>query len=498
MILSLYQRITIALVLLFIAIACTFAWWSAKLEVSSRHEAEQRLHLQLAEHLGNDNPLLKEGVYDYRELKNLFHSLMILGPSFEFYFIAPSGSILSYSAEPGKVKREQVSITPLVDFIAHKKPLPIYGDDPRNQCTGGSCAQKIFSAAPIYNGDNLQGYLYIIIGGEKYDSIFADVLSEQHLSQSLFFLFSVMVFFFLVLMALLRFLTHPLKKLTENIRAFKQAGFEKNKVILQQWPAAKHNEIHELGSAFNEMAEQINYQFVQLQANDKKRREMLTDLSHDLRTPLAALQGYLETIQIKGTQLSREQHQRFIDIAFKNANQLKKLVDQIFELAHLDGGQVTLDLETFPLAELLHDIAAKFQHRLQEKGLTLNISPEQCEFLVYTDIGKLERVLSNLIDNAIRHTATGGKITIQVDEKTNNQLNLSVIDNGTGINENELAYIFDARYRASNAICDSKEHGGLGLAITQKLLRLLHSEISVESQIGKGTSFNFCLTKIRS
>lgn len=490
---SLYQRITLVLVLFFIATVYGFSWWSEKLEVTARHEAEQRLHLNLAEHLGHDNPLLKEGVYDQKALKNLFHSLMILGPSFEFYFVAPSGNIISYSAKPGKVKRQHVNVAPLVDFINAKKALPIYGDDPRNKRQ-----QKIFSAAPIYNGDNLQGYLYVIIGGEIYDSIFSDVKSAQHLSQSMVFLVGVATFFFLVLLALLRFLTQPLKKLTANIRAFKQAGFEKNKVSLQSWPAAKHNEVHELGQAFNEMAEQINYQFVQLQANDQTRREMLTDLSHDLRTPLAALQGYLETIQLKGRSLTEEQHERFIDIAFKNANQLKKLVDQIFELAHLDGGQVTINLESFPLAELLHDIAAKFQHQSQAKKIGLNITPERCDFMVYTDIEKLERILSNLIDNAIRHTDTGGNITIKVSETENNEVKLAVIDDGTGIHENELPYIFDARYRASNAICDNKEHGGLGLAITQKLLLLLKSDIEVESEIGKGTAFNFSLNKIES
>jgi len=487
---TLYQRMTLALVLLFIAITCLVSWWSETLEKNSHHEAEQRLHLELAEHLGHDNPLLKEGVYDQSALKNLFHSLMILGPSFEFYFISPSGQLVSYSAEKSAIKRQHVNVAPLVDFINRKKSLPIYGDDPRD-----SNQQKIFSAAPIYNGENLQGYLYVIIGGQAYDSAFADVESDLLRAQSLIFILGVVVAFFLVSIILLRILTNPLKRLTNNIRAFKKAGFEKNKVDLQQWPAAKHNEIHELGDAFNEMAEQINYQFVQLQSIDKTRREMLTDLSHDLRTPLAALQGYLETIQLRGDSLDKEQHQRFIEIAFKNANQLKKLVDQIFELAHLDGGQVTLQLETFPLPELLHDIVAKFQYRLQDKQLKLSIAPEQCDYMVYTDIGKLERVLSNLIDNAIRHSHQGGSISIEVNEEENKKLHIAVSDNGTGIHEHELAYIFDARYRASNAIFDKKEHGGLGLAITQKLLRLLHSEISVESQIGKGTSFHFHLNR---
>jgi signal transduction histidine kinase len=164
-------------------------------------------------------------------------------------------------------------------------------------------------------------------------------------------------------------------------------------------------------------------------------------------------------------------------------------------LAHLDGGQVTLNLETFPLAELLHDIAAKFQHQIQDKNIKLLIQPEQCDFMVYTDIGKLERVLSNLIDNAIRHTDIEGNIRVEVLEKENNKLSLAVIDDGTGIHEKELPYIFDARYRASNAISDNKEHGGLGLAITQKLLVLLQSDIDVDSHIGKGTSFHFNLSK---
>jgi signal transduction histidine kinase len=292
---------------------------------------------------------------------------------------------------------------------------------------------------------------------------------------------------------LLRFLTDPLKLLTSNIRAFKEADFDKSKVQLAHWPNAKHNEIHELGAVFNEMAEQINCQFMQLQKNDQTRRDMLTDLSHDLRTPLASLQGYLETIKLKGNTLSDEQHRQFISIAFKNANQLKKLVDQIFELAHIEGGQVTINLEYFPIDELLHDIAAKFQHRITEKSILLRVVPEQCDFMVCTDIEKLERVLSNLIDNAIRHTEIGGEITLQVSEKENSQINLAVIDNGTGIHEKELTYIFDARYRASNAICDNKEHGGLGLAITQKLLLLLQSDIHVKSKIGEGTVFNFSL-----
>ena len=487
---SLYQRLALSLLVLFIAVAGIFFWWSQNLEQMSRSEAEQRLHISLAEHLANDNPLLKEGVYDQDALKNLFHSLMILGPSFEFYFVDPTGKIITYSAEPGRVKRKNIDLVPLLRLIEQKQALPIYGDDPRNLQ-----GHKIFSASPIYNNENLQGYLYIIIGSQIYDSIFSNIKLNQQLAQSIAMVIGAVVFFFIVLLGLLRFLTMPLKALTADIRAFRQAGFEKSKVSLRDWPSS-NNELHELGQTFNDMAEQINYQLVQLQNNDRQRRELLAHLSHDLRTPLASLQGYLETIELKGKTLSEEQLQKFVGIAFKNANQLKRLVDQIFELAHLEGGQVTVNLETFPLGELLYDIAAKFAFKVQEKNITMAIEPQDCEFMVYSDIGKLERVLSNLIENAIRHTAKGGKIVLRASEGAGQKLKLEVVDNGTGISAKELPYVFDARYRASNAVDDKKQHGGLGLAISQKLLVLLKSDINVKSELGEGTTFGFNLSRV--
>ena len=488
---SLYQRLALSLLVLFFAIGGVFLWWTHHLDQLSRNEAEQRLHIQLAEHLANDNPLLKQGVYDYDALKNLFHTLMILGPSFEFYFVDPAGKILTYSADPGRVKRDKIDLAPLHALIEQKQALPIYGDDPRHLER-----QKIFSASPVYNQDNLQGYLYIIIGGEIYDSIFSASRSKEQLATALGGAFGAVVFFFVVLLGLLRFLTLPLKQLGNDIRAFRQAGFEKAKVDLRRWPSARHNEIHELGETFNDMAEQINYQLMQLQNNDKQRRELLAHLSHDLRTPLAALQGYLETIDLKGKDLDDEKRQRFVGIAYRNANQLRRLVDQIFELAHLEGGQVTVSLETFPLSELLYDIMAKFALKVRDKKLSMIIEPPQSDYLVYSDIGKLERVLSNLIENAIRHTDEGGQITIAVAAGDGQKLNLQVTDTGTGIAAKDLPYIFDARYRAANAVEDNKQHGGLGLAICQKLMALLQSEISVKSELGEGTTFGLSLSQV--
>jgi signal transduction histidine kinase len=466
-------------------------YWSNSLAEQSKFRAEQQLHLKLAEHLAHDNPLLQDGVYDKKALENLFHSLMILGPSFEFYFLDPAGNIMTYSADADKIKRQSVELSPLVALIANPDAAPIFGDDPRNVDK-----QKIFSAAPIYRGDSLQGYLYVIIGGEIYDSIFNQVKNDEDLQQYSVVLIGALVLLLLILLALFRYFTSPIKQLVSEMEAIKAVKFDQSKVNLSQWQHSKNNEVHRLGASFKDMVSQINLQFSQLTENDRIRRELLTHLSHDLRTPLATMQGYLETMVIKGDRLSSQEQTQYLATAQRNGMQLKRLIDQIFELAHLEDGQVTVNLETFTIGELLHDIIAKFALKAKARHINLTLQPQQCQYIVYSDIAKLERIITNLLENALRHTSEGGEVAIRVSQLTD-KVKIAVTDNGSGISKEDIAYIFDARYRASNAIEDSTPHAGLGLAISQKLSRILNSELFVDSQLGLGSNFSLSLPLVR-
>ncbi|WP_440876115.1 sensor histidine kinase [Thalassotalea sp. PLHSN55] len=483
---SLYQRLAISLSLVFILLVGFFYFWFQQVEQRTRFESEQNLHLSLAANLARDNPLLAQGIYDHSALENLFHTLMVLGPAFEFYFVDPTGLLLTYSASPSQVKRDKINLIPLLQLTRNQAPLPIYGDDPRHLTR-----QKIFSAAPVFNGSDLQGYLYVIVAGEKYDSAFNRIQSNNHTIVSLVFIGGSVFFLFVIMLGLFRYFTAPLRKLSKDMNAFKNAGFDKSLVNLETWQSQSHNEVHQLGSIFSQMVEQINGQLERLKQSDSHRRQLLADISHDLRTPLASLQGYLETIAIKGEALPSEQRDNYLSIAHKNACQLKVLIDQIFELAHLEDGQVSLNLEVFNLAELLYDIVAKFSLAAEKKQISLTIEPKFPIIQAHSDIGKIERVLSNLIENALRHTPKGGAITLKVSNCDQKHCQLSVQDTGTGIKHEELAYIFDARYRASNATHSQGQHTGLGLAITKKLLTLLHTDIRVKSELGKGSEFAF-------
>ena len=488
--LSLYQRLSLSLLAVFIAIFLVFYYWAQQLELQARYESEQHLHLKLAENLARDNPLLKQGVYDYDALKNLFNTLMVLGPAFEFYMLDPDGNILTHSIKPELIKREKVDVKPLLAIIEGQEALPIYGDDPKN-----ASRQKVFSAAPVYNKDRLQGYLYVIVAGEHYESAYNRPQLSHQAKLSLMLLVAAIVFLFAVMLGLFAYFTKPLRLLNKDMRKLKEAGFDTSKVELTRWQKNSYNEVHLLGDVFQQMAIQIHLQLKQLKEADVNRRELLADISHDLRTPLAALQGYIETLSLGADKLSPKEQQACIETSLKNAKQLKQLIDQIFELAHLEGGQVSLNLENFNLAELLYDVIAKFSLTAKQKHVNIAIDPASSGVVIYSDIAKLERVLTNLIENAIRHTPSGGDITLVINEMSSSRCQLTVKDTGTGIKQEELSYIFDTRYRASNAITEGGKHTGLGLAITRKLLEVLQTEIRVKSALGKGTEFSFTLDK---
>ena len=489
--LSLYHRLSLSLLVVFIAIISVFYILAQQLEQKTRYESEQNLHLSLAASLARDNPLLQQGVYDHKALENLFHTLMVMGPAFEFYFVDPEGEIITHSIAPTLIKRTKIDLLPLIQLTQNQASLPIYGDDPQHVSR-----KKIFSAAPVFNGNSLQGYLYVIVAGKRYETAFNRLQSSRQTELSIMAMCGAMLFLFVVMLGIFAYFTRPLRRLSKDITALRAVGFDNSKVNLAKWMPNSRNEVHQLGEAFEQMVKQINQQFDMLQKNDEHRRELLADISHDLRTPLSSLQGYIETLELNNDRVTKEQRQKYVEIALKNAQQLKGLIDQIFELAHLESGQVSLNLEAFNLAELLYDVVAKFSLQTSAKNIDISIVPECSYTQVHSDIGKLERVLSNLLENAIRHTSEEGKITLVITEINQNQCQLTISDTGTGIKEEELLYIFDTRYRGSNAVQDKEKHTGLGLAITKKLLELLKSDIKVTSTLGEGTAFSFNLRKI--
>ncbi len=224
--------------------------------------------------------------------------------------------------------------------------------------------------------------------------------------------------------------------------------------------------------------------------NSALRRDLIANVSHDLRTPLVSLRGYLELLATRGAQLEPAQRAEYLGIALRQSERLGTLIDELFELAKLDFKGTTLQCERFVLAELAADVVQKFALEAQSRGVALQLeSPERHAF-VAADLGLLERVFENLVGNALRHTPAGGTVSVQV-ERHGNLLEVTVADTGRGIPPGELPFLFDRywRGRASSA----GDGAGLGLAITRRILELHGSTIRAESDGANGSRFRFAL-----
>lgn len=487
---SFYGKLVLGLLAGFLVIALSLMVLVQQMTSNYQHEVEQKLHLELAEHVVHSNVLLNDGKINQEALEHTFHSMMILGPGFEFYVLTPEGIVTTYSAEDDKIKRMNIDLAPIKQFLSGAGVLPILGDDPRSRYR-----KKIFSVAEIKQDQNLKGYLYIIIGGEIYDSI-VELLENSHIIKLGFWgLAAALVFSLIVVLLLFAMLTRPLRRLADDMKNFRVVGFEQSQLPVSNWNEYSADEIHRLGTTFNEMAATLKHQYEKVRTTDELRRELISYVSHDLRTPLAALQGYLETWLLKQADPDNRESVELIEVAMKNAQHISSLVEQLFELAHLEAEDIKLELEPVSIAELVQDVMQKLALQAKKQNVRLEVSPKDPSLMALADISKLERVFTNLIENALRHCNAGGKVGIRI-VRESGYLNIMVQDDGSGIDAADLPYIFDAHFRGRNRVSGKRSNGGLGLAITHRIIELHQSEILVKSELDTGTLFSFKLKAV--
>jgi hypothetical protein len=262
--------------------------------------------------------------------------------------------------------------------------------------------------------------------------------------------------------------------------------------FIRQKKSHKADEIDRLGSTFVQMAARIEDQMAQLQRADATRRELIANVSHDLRTPLATLQGYIETLLLKDDSLGLAERRSYLQTVIKHCERLSKLVSELLELAKLDSLDIRVEPEPFNLSELAHDVILKFKLKAGEKQIALSTEIEKDLPLVHADIGLIERVLENLIENAIQNTPRDGAIRLVLTPQ-NEDIMIQVSDTGIGIPADELTHIFDRFYQLDKSRKADQGHSGLGLAITKKILELHDRSVNVVSVLGSGTTFSFQL-----
>ncbi|TVO70085.1 sensor histidine kinase [Sedimenticola selenatireducens] len=482
---TLYAKLAAGLVVLFVTIGLLYALISTSATRYYLQEVNQAFNKELARNLVADRNLVAEGRLNQEALKETFHQYMVINPSIEIYLLDLQGKILAYSADPGKVKRNHVSLEPLMTFLGGAESYPLLGDDPRSHD-----GQKAFSVTPVPTTDHPEGYLYVVLRGEEFDSVDKVVRESYFMRLSGWAVVASLGLGLLAGLIVLRLLTRRLHRLSNLIATFHQSNFTSHQPYLLEHSKSS-DEVDQLGATFDQMAEHIKGQLDQLKEQDSLRRKLVAQVSHDLRTPLASMMGYLESLELKGEEMGEPERKEYTGIALRQAKRLSKQVSELFELASLDARETQPNCEPFPPAELVQDVVQKYQLRANQQQIQLSMTPPPALPFVFADIGLTERVLENLIENAFTHTPTNGRIILSIDDSDSGVV-IRVTDTGCGIKAEDIPHIFDPFFQ-SGGKSSAGDHAGLGLAIAKRIMTLQQGDIQVTSALGSGTRFTIIL-----
>ncbi len=332
--------------------------------------------------------------------------------------------------------------------------------------------QVMSISAPLYRADNINGVIRYITSLEDVDKAMRSYLLYAYLI-GLIVLLSVV--YLSVLMA--NRLVEPifeLKDVADNIAT----GNLKVK--------AKEYDHDEIG----ELAETINYMVDEIKKTDKLKHDFISSVSHELRTPLTSIKGWSETI-LTGDIENVEETKLGLEIISKEADRLHGLVENLLDFSKLESERMKIVKADFDLKHLIERVFKQFYTVFKKRGITYKIFCTEREIIYNGDRNRLRQVFINVLDNALKHTPSGGVINCYVTVDSENIV-IKIKDSGSGISKEHLESITEKFYKA-----DTKKPGsGLGLAITKRIITLHQGDLKIESELGRGTTITIILPKV--
>ncbi|VVP45184.1 Adaptive-response sensory-kinase SasA [Pseudomonas fluorescens] len=479
--LTLTQRLSLVFAVLLLVCCGTSAWMQVRSSQMHELEVVQGLSRNLAQHIAQDTVLMDANGLMPDAVRELFSKLMQVNPSVEVYLLDTEGAIVGSAAPEGRIRRQQVDLAP-VQRLLKGDALPILGDDPRS-----ADGRKVFSAAPLQVNGKPAGYLYVVLLGEERDRLAERGATGAALNTALSSIALVALLCLIAGLAAFALITRPLRRLTENVSGFDIDGLPMPPPAPVEKPAS-HDEIAVLDATFRQMQARLSEQWRSLTRQEQERRELVANISHDLRTPLASLHGYLETLSLKDATLSPADRRRYLGIALDQSRKVGGLAQSLLELVRLEHGFVQPVLERFSLTDLVQDIFQKFELTAEARQVELKASFTPNVSTACADLGLIERVLTNLFDNALRHTPQGGEIELSL-RPHGSLVEVTVSDSGPGIAPELREGLFLRPFNIGGA----RRDGGLGLRIVHRILQLHGHEIQLIDIPGRGASFRFSL-----
>ncbi|EHR72036.1 signal transduction histidine kinase [Burkholderiales bacterium JOSHI_001] len=483
---SFTTRLSWALAVLLLAYGAFVALLGRQVAAEQEQESLQRLSHGLALHIVEHWPEIASPDRDEAERSArgaLLSMLMTVNPGVQVYLLGADGRVQHYIGEPGMVRQHQVDLNAIRAFLAGA-PLPLRGTDPM-----GSGVPRIFSAAmfPVRPGDvRPPGYLYVVLDSPARGAVAAQLGADRlWRGAALAAAMGLLVTLGLGLFTFRR-LTRPLHRLARNLRDYSRRSTDAADGSARDAPTRPlGDEVQALADAFGDMTRRIESQAEREQRQVTDHREMMASVAHDLRTPLTALHGHLEALAGNATP-DAARGAAVLQAALAQSSKVSRLSQQLFELAALQSNAQVLHRERFSLDEVVTDAVQKFGlHDVQPSVMLHGLPPGRLE--LDGDLQLIERALTNLIDNALRHAPGSQPVRVSL-RREGTQAEIVVEDGGPGL-PGELHQRLDQGLslrdppikRSSGGI------GGLGLAIAQRVAVLHGGSLRPLPAPGGGT-----------
>lgn len=407
----------------------------------------------------------------------------LYSPNTGLYLIDQNGRVLASAGESRPFWGEfRVDLEPVREAQGGDPRQPVHTTDPDRQ--GDVC---MVAARPVVQDGRTMGWLFVVPRQASLGEQMPEMLRSYAIRTTAKVALMTIAIGVLLTIAMIALLTRPLTALTRATEQVRRAGFC-DELCESSFPDLdRDDEIGRLSRTFRDAFERLKLETERVQTTDARRREMVASVSHDLRTPLTALIGQLETIRLKGDALSDPARREMLERAMQNAQHLRRLTEALAELARLDSPDFKAQPEPIAIGELADDVVQRFASSAQGAGVTLSIDYPDGLPLTRVDAALVERALSNLLDNALRVTPAGGRVTVKVrPEKAG--VRVEVVDTGPGVLPEDQPKVFDRFFQTSRAR-DQRGASGLGLAIVKRVAELHGGQAGLRSEPGRGSTF---------
>ncbi|MCF7825687.1 MAG: HAMP domain-containing histidine kinase [Candidatus Marinimicrobia bacterium] len=425
---------------------------------------------------------LQNSKTDQNNLSVFFDSLAQFYPGMELFLVNPKGEILEHgSYVPSQLINQSVPIEAIELFLnADSSDYPIEMPIPT-----ATDLDFVFSAAPLGSPDNPDAYILVTLveGGED---VYISWWEEYGAILTRTVLFSIII---AVLAGILfwYFLTRRVQRVAQAVQNYRAGD---SRIVLND---NSSDEIGHVAMHIGDMMERIDAMFNELGKKEKMRTELLASVSHELQTPLTVMQGNIETLVEHREKMSEADLSQKLGAVYTQVRHMSALIDDLFDVAILETGQMRINTEPFPMVELVEDVLQSYTLLLDQAKLVVERNFPETIQTVNADPLRIRQVIRNLLSNAIKFSSPGGRIRITTEVSSNEILTFRIEDTGVGIAEEDISKIFESFYRSNQQLHKTVKGTGLGLHICQHILKLHNSNLEVRSRLDIGTTFSFDL-----